>query len=139
MKSGILLFSFFSILSCFGFAAAAQRPNVIVILVDDIGWSGIGCCGAKYPTTSNKRAVRDCQWKLVALASKPRELYDLVADRTELKDLVSTHPDRVAAMAAQYDAWAKRTHVVVKGENKNSPKGRGEVKSKNGKKNATQE
>jgi len=37
------------------------------------------------------------------------------ADRTELHDLSAEMPDRVAAKAAQYDAWAKRTRVVVEG------------------------
>ena len=58
------------------------------------------------------RAVRDGKWKLVALAGQPWELYDLDTDRTELHDLSSQHPDRVEAMAAQYEAWAKRTRVV---------------------------
>ena len=48
----------------------------------------------------------------VSLAGQPWELYDMDADRTELHDLRAEYPDRVAAMAAQYDAWAKRTRVV---------------------------
>lgn len=60
----------------------------------------------------DNRAVREGQWKLVAAANQPWELYDLVADRTELKNLAAEQPDRVARMAAQYDAWAKRTRVV---------------------------
>lgn len=37
----------------FTLAAAAQtnsRPNVVVILVDDMGWSDIGCYGGEIPT-----------------------------------------------------------------------------------------
>ena len=63
----------------------------------------------------DNRAVRDGRWKLVALREKPWELYDLQSDRTESHDLASQHPDRVAAMSAQYDAWAQRTHVVADG------------------------
>ncbi len=64
----------------------------------------------------DNRAVRDVQWKLVALKGQPWELYDMAADRTELNDLSKQHPDRVANMSAQYDAWAKRTHVVIDDE-----------------------
>ena len=67
------------------------------------------------------RAVRDGKWKLVALAGQSWELYDLDADRTELNDLSAVHPDRVAAMAAQYDAWAKRTRVVAGGDSSDVP------------------
>ena len=34
------------------------------------------------------------------------------ADRTELHDLAAQHPERVADMAAQYEAWAKRCGVL---------------------------
>ena len=67
------------------------------------------------------RAVRDGKWKLVALAGQPWELYDLDADRTELSDLSAEHPQRVAAMAAQYDAWARRTRVVAGGDSTDVP------------------
>jgi arylsulfatase len=34
------------------------------------------------------------------------------ADRTELHDLAAREAERVKAMAAQYDAWAKRCGVL---------------------------
>jgi len=61
----------------------------------------------------DNRAVREGKWKLVALAGQPWELYDIEADRTELHNLAAQHPDRVKTMATQYDAWARRTHVVT--------------------------
>ena len=67
------------------------------------------------------RAVRDGKWKLVALAGQPWELYDIEADRTEMSDLSAEHPQRVAAMAAQYDAWAKRTRVVAGSDSSDAP------------------
>lgn len=73
-----------------------------------------------YFNHEDNRAVRDGQWKLVALAGQPWELYDIHADRTELHNLVSQHPDHVAAMAAQYEAWAKRTRVVTDDDSKQS-------------------
>jgi len=57
-------------------------------------------------------AVRIGRWKLVKRYPRPWELYDMDADRTELNDLASRQPERVAAMAAQYDAWAKRCGVL---------------------------
>jgi len=33
-----------------GFSAAADKPNIIVILVDDMGFSDIGCYGSEIPT-----------------------------------------------------------------------------------------
>ncbi len=36
--------------SASAFAAAPPRPNIIVILVDDMGFSDIGCYGSEIPT-----------------------------------------------------------------------------------------
>jgi arylsulfatase len=57
-------------------------------------------------------AVRIGKWKLVRNYPGPWELYDMEADRTELHDLAALHPDRVHAMALQYDAWAERCGVI---------------------------
>jgi arylsulfatase A-like enzyme len=73
-----------------------------------------------YFNHEDNRAVRDGQWKLVALADQPWELYNIQADRTELHNLASQHPDRVDTMAAQYNAWAKRTRVVADDDSKQS-------------------
>ena len=58
------------------------------------------------------RAIRIGKWKLVSLPDAPWELYDMHADRMESKDLAATQPERVKAMSAKWDAWAKRTHVL---------------------------
>jgi arylsulfatase len=63
------------------------------------------------------RAIREGNWKLVALAGAPWELYDLAVDRVELNDLAAAQPGRVQAMAARWDAWAKRTHVLPRPDN----------------------
>jgi arylsulfatase len=57
-------------------------------------------------------AVRIDRWKLVKRYPQPWELYDMEADRTELHDLAAAHPERVADMARQYDAWAARCGVI---------------------------
>jgi arylsulfatase len=56
--------------------------------------------------------MRDGKWKLVRRYPGDWELYDMEADRTELHDLAAQHPERVAAMARDYDAWAKRCGVI---------------------------
>ncbi len=57
-------------------------------------------------------AVRVGKWKLVREYPKDWELYDMEADRTEMHDLASQHPERVSAMKAQYEEWAKRCGVI---------------------------
>ena len=32
---------------------AAQRPNIIFILADDLGYTDVACCGSKYYETPN--------------------------------------------------------------------------------------
>lgn len=53
-------------------------------------------------------AVRQGQWKLVSRFPDGWELYDMEADRAEMHDLADQYPQRVAAMAADYAAWARR-------------------------------
>jgi arylsulfatase len=67
------------------------------------------------------RAVRQGKWKLVALRGGEWELYDEDADRTEQKNLAAREPERVKAMAAQWDAWAKRCNVGFDFKNKAVP------------------
>ncbi len=57
-------------------------------------------------------AVRVGKWKLVREYPKDWELYDMETDRTEMHDLASAHPERVTAMKAQYQDWAKRCGVI---------------------------
>jgi len=58
------------------------------------------------------RAVRTAKWKLVAGHRRPWELYDMEADRTEMKDLAAIKPEIVTKMRRLYSEWASRTHVL---------------------------
>lgn len=59
------------------------------------------------------RAIRDGKWKLVAKHAKGDwELYDIEADRTEMHNLASEHPDRVEQMAAAWQRWAEVSNVL---------------------------
>ena len=56
------------------------------------------------------RAIRQGNWKLVWSKRMPHdiewELYNLAVDRCETNDLASEDPERVHAMAAEWERWA---------------------------------
>jgi arylsulfatase A-like enzyme len=55
------------------------------------------------------RGLRDGDWKLVSFKSRPWELYEISKDRTELNNLATQYPERVAAMAMAWHGIAKET------------------------------
>ena len=61
-------------------------------------------------------ALRQGDWKLVWSKRMPHkiewELYNLAEDRCETHDLAKELPDRVAAMAADWDKWARHVQVI---------------------------
>jgi len=65
------------------------------------------------------RAYRQGDWKLVWSKRMPHEiqweLYNLAEDRCETNDLAEEHPDRVQAMASEWEQWARRVHVIYDG------------------------
>jgi arylsulfatase len=77
--------------------------------------------GRSLPTRSlafehqGARALRQGRFKAVWSKRMPNkiewELYDLDADRCETQNLAAQHPQRTAAMVAQWEAWAKRVKV----------------------------
>ena len=69
----------------------------------------------------NARALRQGDWKLVARAGRPWELYDLSKDRTEQHDLAATEPARVGEMAKAWEQWARRVKVFPTPEEKPAP------------------
>ncbi|MES2597997.1 MAG: arylsulfatase [Verrucomicrobiota bacterium] len=74
-------------------------------------------------------AVRNGDMKLVRTGRNgPWELYDLKADRTEQHDLASAQPEKAKELAAEWQAWAERAHVVPypkEGAAKKKRKGKG--------------
>ena len=59
------------------------------------------------------RAARDGKWKLVAKGPGGKwELYDMVADRTETRDLASVEPAKLKELITKWEAWAQRAHAI---------------------------
>ncbi|MBL8236739.1 MAG: arylsulfatase [Bryobacterales bacterium] len=58
------------------------------------------------------QAIRDGAWKLVREHGRPWELFNLDADRTELSNLAAAQPQRVAALARDWQLWADRAQVL---------------------------
>ena len=57
------------------------------------------------------RMVREGDWKLVALANRPWELYDLKRDPTEMHDRAEAEPGRVRKLSTDWEAWTVRCRV----------------------------
>lgn len=57
-------------------------------------------------------AVRRGRWKLVREHGRPWELYDLAADRSEMRDLAAEQADLAAELTAAWRAWAKRVRLI---------------------------
>jgi arylsulfatase len=66
---------------------------------------------AIYWEHEGNRAVRQGDWKLVSRYPDRWELYNMVADRTEMSDLAGKEPARVERMAAAYSKFAARANV----------------------------
>lgn len=67
------------------------------------------------------RAMVDGRYKLVSRYPNRWELYDLEADRCEMRDLSAAEPARLANMTARYESWAKRCNVLPWDEVKKIP------------------
>lgn len=75
--------------------------------------------GAIYWHWAGTRAVREGKWKLTWDKRVKRwSLYDMDADRTEMKDLSGEHPKMAKRMAGQWETWAKKTGVIRKSKKK---------------------
>jgi hypothetical protein len=87
--------------------ALAARPNVVFFLVDDLGWTDLGCQGSKfYETPHVDSLARDGNWKLIEnYADGVVELYDLETDIGELTDLSAMQPQRVEALHTTLKTW----------------------------------
>ncbi|NDV64798.1 arylsulfatase [Bacteroides sp. 224] len=63
----------------------------------------------------NEKALIDKDgWKIVQPGgqNQPWQLYNLNEDRTEMQDVASLYPERLAKMMNQYDEWTRKALVV---------------------------
>lgn len=68
---------------------------------------------ALFWTHEGNKAVRQGKWKLVSRYPEGWELYDIEADRTELRDLASQQPEKVRELTTLWDRWAAEVGVVA--------------------------
>lgn len=57
------------------------------------------------------RAVRDGDWKLVAIEEGQWELYNLLHDRAETINLIESEPEIASKLMKEYEEWAKKVGV----------------------------
>ena len=60
----------------------------------------------------NQKALREGAWKWLMLEGD-EFLFDLASDARERANLVRRHPERAAAMRAQYEAWARTMPAIA--------------------------
>jgi arylsulfatase len=78
-------------------AAFADQP----IAREALFWEHEGNAAIRVGDLKLVRVGRNGEW----------ELYDLLKDRTEQRDLAAAQPDKVKELAAQWEAWAVRANV----------------------------
>lgn len=93
-------------------------PPEGVSLLPALAGQPIGRKDALYFEHHLNCAVRDGDWKLVRKGTPgnkaelfPWELYHLRTDRAELNNLARKQPEKVAELAAKWEAWAQRALV----------------------------
>lgn len=91
-----------------GFSIQPTEGNSLVPLLTNTGWQPHGFIFWEH---EGSKAVRHKRWKLVSEPEGAWELYDVTRDRSELNNVAATHPDTVALLAMEYEAWAGRVGV----------------------------
>jgi len=105
------------------FAAGPSKPNILIILADDLGYGDLSCYGATTVSTPNIDRLAREGMRLPAQGSggitsgkgnymgkaapdptqPPGQLYNLRADPGEAQNLHRDHPEIVARMAQKLD------------------------------------
>ncbi|MFA5191285.1 MAG: hypothetical protein WC740_11190 [Verrucomicrobiia bacterium] len=85
-------------------AAGSSKPNILLLVADDLGWADVEWHGAKFHTPVLDRLVRD-GWKLIVRKATKKnkagiELFNVTADPFEEKDLAQAEPERVKQLQA---------------------------------------
>lgn len=62
------------------------------------------------------RALRQGEWKITDIGDGRWHLFNLVADPGETRDLAAANPEKLAALAALWEAYAKANNIVIPSE-----------------------
>jgi arylsulfatase A-like enzyme len=117
-KICLLLFSLYSFMI---FGQPQKKPNVIVILVDDMGWSDIGCYGGEIPTPNidkiAKKGVRFKQFYNTGRCCPTRAslLTGLYAHKAGIGHMAEDPeaPDKVRWGTAGYQGFLNKNSVTL--------------------------
>jgi arylsulfatase len=83
----------------------------------------------------NHAAIRIGDRKLVRLAKREWELFDMKKDRTEQHNLAQSNPKEVEALTKQWNEWARRAQVLPRpGKKGEKVPAKGKAKNRNGQK-----
>lgn len=114
--------------------AKERRPNLLIIVADDLGYSDLGAFGGEIrtphldklaldgirlagfhtaPTCSPTRAYRRGDWKLTDIGDSNWRLFNIAHDPGETHDLSLSDPDRKAELAAAWDRYARDVGVIL--------------------------
>ncbi len=91
---------------------AAEKLNILLILVDDMGFSDLGCCGGEIATPS---------------------LDALAADRAEQQNLAAEMPGKVQELAGAWQKQADAIHALVRKALSDQPQPKTKGQSEKGK------
>ena len=98
--SNLALFFFISFISTLlGSDHSAERPNIVLILADDLGWQDVGCYDLDEPTPMETPNID-------SLAKKG------VLFRQGYSPAPTCAPTRCAMMSGRHPAVLQKTHVV---------------------------
>ena len=97
--------------------AADNRPNIVLIFIDDLGWKDVGCYGNDFVDTPRidrpASCIRQRDWKLIEylVGSGDIELFNLNDDIGEKQNLAGEKKGRVADLKKKLQAWREQMNT----------------------------
>lgn len=94
-------------------AAGAAKPNILVVLVDDLGYSDLGCYGGEIPTP-NIDSLAKGGLRYTGMTNSARCCPSRASLLTGLHPAQAGIPDFVASLTGEWQKWAARTGLNEK-------------------------